>query len=304
MINETARAANIDMRVGIGGGDHLGQFEFLLIGAAVVVIHHAVGETRFSDAIAESRTLRRTRAIVHGEVRTGGGEALGHAQDGRDADAAGQQQGAFGLRQRKVIARFADGQHVADFDVAVHGNRTAARVGVAQHTDLIAMAFMRWIAQRILANQAVAVMHVDVGCGRGYSNDSNDGNDRSDRPGRFRNSMESLDHAASAVTEDGCSFSFAIHLSSRRRDCTPPASMFSISNLRSGCLRMFCCCISSMSRSSPKILPWPSRMAAVSSASCGLKLRAMPQKYQCEVSVSGVMKSTTMLDALYFGSAS
>ncbi len=39
-------------------------------------------------------------------------------------------------------------------------------------------------------------------------------------------------------------------------------------------------------------------MVAVSAASCGLKLRAMPQKYQIEVSVSGVMKSTTMLEAL------
>ena len=35
-----------------------------------------------------------------------------------------------------------------------------------------------------------------------------------------------------------------------------------------------------------------------------LKLRAMPQKYQIEVSVSGVMKSTTMLDALLCGGAS
>ena len=38
-------------------------------------------------------------------------------------------------------------------------------------------------------------------------------------------------------------------------------------------------------------------MLAVSALSPGLKLRAMPQKYQIEVSVSGVMKSTTMLDA-------
>ncbi len=37
--------------------------------------------------------------------------------------------------------------------------------------------------------------------------------------------------------------------------------------------------------------------------SCGLKLRAMPQKYQIEVSVCGVMKSTTMLEALTHGSA-
>ena len=34
-------------------------------------------------------------------------------------------------------------------------------------------------------------------------------------------------------------------------------------------------------------------MLAVSALSFGLKLRAMPQKYQIEVSVSGVMKSTT-----------
>jgi hypothetical protein len=33
----------------------------------------------------------------------------------------------------------------------------------------------------------------------------------------------------------------------------------------------------------------------------GLKLRAMPQKYHIEVSVSGVMKSTTMLETLRLG---
>ena len=44
-------------------------------------------------------------------------------------------------------------------------------------------------------------------------------------------------------------------------------------------------------------------MLAVSALSLGLKLRAMPQKYQIEVSVSGVMKSTTMLAALSAGAA-
>jgi hypothetical protein len=42
-------------------------------------------------------------------------------------------------------------------------------------------------------------------------------------------------------------------------------------------------------------LPWPSRICAVSALSVGLNLRAMPQKYHIEVSVSGVMKSTTTL---------
>ena len=48
----------------------------------------------------------------------------------------------------------------------------------------------------------------------------------------------------------------------------------------------------------------PSRMAAVSALSLGLNLRAIPQKYQIEVSVSGVIKSTTMLEAFLSSGAS
>ncbi len=39
-------------------------------------------------------------------------------------------------------------------------------------------------------------------------------------------------------------------------------------------------------------------MLSVSAWSWAWKLRAMPQKYQMEVALSGVMKSTTMLAAL------
>ena len=64
------------------------------------------------------------------------------------------------------------------------------------------------------------------------------------------------------------------------------------------------CCDSRMATSSRKIAAWPSRIVAVRASSSTLKLRAMPQKYQIEVSVSGVMKSTTMLETFFPAGAS
>ena len=84
----------------------------------------------------------------------------------------------------------------------------------------------------------------------------------------------------------------------------PPASIASVVSLRSGFSLRFFCWRSSIARSSPKIFRCPSRIASVSAWSATLKLRAMPQKYQIDVSVSGVMKSTTTDETLCAGSAS
>ena len=67
----------------------------------------------------------------------------------------------------------------------------------------------------------------------------------------------------------------------RRRRCSASAACARAARSR---LR---CCDSSISRSSAKIFICPSRMLAVNALSFGLKLRAMPQKYQIDVSVSG-----------------
>ena len=63
------------------------------------------------------------------------------------------------------------------------------------------------------------------------------------------------------------------------------------------------CWASSTAVSSANTLPWPSLICAVRFLSLTLKLRAMPQKYHMLVSVSGVMKSTTMLETFWSAGA-
>ena len=136
--------------------------------AAVVEVEmHLLGEGRGRDAVAKGRALARARAVVHLEVRAGHGQPLGHAQDRRDADAAGQQQVALRLvGQREVVLRRADLQHVAFAHQFVHRQRAAARGRVAQHADQVAVRLGRVVAQRVLARQAVRQVHVDVRAGR------------------------------------------------------------------------------------------------------------------------------------------
>jgi len=84
---------------------------------------------------------------VHLEFGTGHRQPLGHAQDGRNPDAAGQQQAAAGIvRQREVILRCADGQRIALLDQGMHRLGTSARSRVPEHPDQVAVTFRRVIA--------------------------------------------------------------------------------------------------------------------------------------------------------------
>lgn len=75
----------------------------------------------------------------------------------------GQQQMPRGTGdEREVIARQTDAQCVALLDHVVHAGRTAARLRFAQHGNLIARAFMRRAAQRILPHVSRRQMNVDV----------------------------------------------------------------------------------------------------------------------------------------------
>ncbi|MNN95116.1 hypothetical protein D3C81_2138710 [compost metagenome] len=73
---------------------------------------------------------------------------LGHAENRSDAYAAGEQQAAPSLtHQREEVTRFTDEQPIATVDLLMHALRTTARVSVLEHTDQIAMALLRVIAQ-------------------------------------------------------------------------------------------------------------------------------------------------------------
>ena len=85
---------------------------------------------------------------MHLEIPSDVVEPLGHAEDGRDADAAGEQKRSLGgVREGKVILGLADLEDIAFLDVVVHCIRAATRVGHAQHADEIAMRFARIVAQ-------------------------------------------------------------------------------------------------------------------------------------------------------------
>src|SRR6185312_8253338 len=159
------------------------------------------------------------------------------------------------------------------------------------------------IAQRVLARQPAGGLHVDVrsGAERRQGRAIRAGQLEADNVFCFQCFFDDLH--GNGFHGIHRSASCAMRRSRMRRDCTPPASMLSISKRRSGCCAMFSCCASRTARSSEKTLAWPSRIVAVSASSLGLKLRAMPQKYHIDVSVSGVQKSTTMLYTLSLASA-
>ena len=90
------------------------------------------------------------------------GQALRHAQQRRDADAAGEQQAALRMLQRKVVAWRADVQQIAFVDRVVHAHGAAARGGVAQHGDAVAVAFSGVVAQRVLARDTRGQQNVHV----------------------------------------------------------------------------------------------------------------------------------------------
>ena len=74
--------------------------------------------------------LARTAAIMQREPSAARGQRLGHALDGRDADAARQQQRrAIGIGQRKQVARRADLDHIAHVQRIVHRLRSPREAG-------------------------------------------------------------------------------------------------------------------------------------------------------------------------------
>src|SRR5450830_619172 len=110
MVDETARTTDVEMRMRIRRSKQLRQVQLLRVVATVKVVADAIGKSRSSDTLAKGRALRAACAIVHGKLDATGRKLFGHTQQGRHSDAAGQQQRAFGGRERKVIFRRTDVQ--------------------------------------------------------------------------------------------------------------------------------------------------------------------------------------------------
>ena len=104
-----------------------------------------------------ARIMQRPRPIERDEL-------LRHAPDRRDADAAGNQHHVLGiLDQRKIIARRADLDLIADLHFLDDVARAAAAGGVLLDADDVAVGIVIGYDQRKLTHQAVGQMQIDMG---------------------------------------------------------------------------------------------------------------------------------------------
>src|SRR6185312_13348236 len=93
-----------------------------------------------SDRLAECGFLARAHAIVKLEGPAQRDEALDHAPQRRDADAAGDEERMRRvLGERKIVARAGDRDHRADAQTVMHPGGAAAARAVALHRDQVAM---------------------------------------------------------------------------------------------------------------------------------------------------------------------
>src|SRR5712664_3162961 len=67
--------------------------------------------------------------------------------------------------EREFVARFGDQQRVADLHALVQGLRPAARARLLQDADEIGVGLCMWSAQRVLPNQLVWQVHIDMRTG-------------------------------------------------------------------------------------------------------------------------------------------
>ncbi len=163
IVDKTARTAHVQVQVRPRAGQQGRQVEPVAGCAIVEVEPDPSRHARIADTFDKGGAPRRAGAIVHLEVGVDVRQPLGHAQDRRNADAAGEQQRAFGGNQCEVILRRADPQHGAFADLVLDRHRPAARPGVAQHRDQVAVRLGGRVAQRVLADQAWADLHIQMG---------------------------------------------------------------------------------------------------------------------------------------------
>lgn len=162
-VHEPARSAQI--QVSIGGAARQQGMQCLAQPAALdrAVETHVGHELGCGERGMECGLLDRPGEVMQLEGCSDGQQVARHAQQGRDADAAGDQHVVPGCRmQREVVARCADGQQVTLFDEFVHGARPTVRVGDPLDGDQVAVPLVRIVAQRVLALQAIFDADIDV----------------------------------------------------------------------------------------------------------------------------------------------
>ncbi|MNE54819.1 hypothetical protein D3C80_1496320 [compost metagenome] len=118
------------------------------IGLFIKVQVHAIGKGGPFESLDERLAVTGAGTVMQLEIGTAVGQLLGHAENRSDADATREQQAAPSLtHQREEVTRFTDEQPIATVDLLMHALRTTARGRVLKHTDQVAMALLRVIAQ-------------------------------------------------------------------------------------------------------------------------------------------------------------
>ena len=113
--HHAGRPAVIEMRAGTGSRSSASDVEPLRRVAAVVMEHDLAHRREQVELVAKRGALGRAGAVIQAEIGAATLQLGDHRHDRRDADAAGQQQVALGIRrEREMVARQRDLDRVAD----------------------------------------------------------------------------------------------------------------------------------------------------------------------------------------------
>ena len=163
-LEHRGRSAAIEMRVLRRSGDdggHIEKFAFAL------VIEVELRRAHFLQRLQKRHVGARTARVIELPGAAELGEALHHAPDRSDADTARKQNDVSCiLHQRKIVARRAYPQRLADAQLVVHVTRAAAARRIALHRDGVAGGIGLRRQQRILPHDPVRQVHIDMGARR------------------------------------------------------------------------------------------------------------------------------------------
>ena len=137
--------------------------------AVVVVDHDLPAQLGRGEFVAKRGLLGIARAVVELEARTAGSRAEmpHHRQDRRDPDASGDEKKVRDARHEcEVVARRRARQRRADADLGRSGWPSRPAIRLALDRDLVVIALVGIVAQRIFSRQAVGSLNADMGARR------------------------------------------------------------------------------------------------------------------------------------------
>ena len=154
--------------MGAGGGLLQQLFDVQALGGITVVMvdMQSILRHQRGERFPEGGVFGRARTVVQFKRSTLRVQGVRHGLERRDADATRQQHAVRGrIRQRKSIARLADGEQLAHAHLIVHGLRATPSLGFAQHAQRPALVVLRVAGQGIGTHHAAGQVHVHMRAG-------------------------------------------------------------------------------------------------------------------------------------------